>query len=301
MAGTSLRRRLCCTGAPNVPNDEGAQTIFRCAAAARLHGAMHRSDKANAHSKRRQRREGFVPANPFREPRTTADRDPHANLSPMSRLEFSGRLARDAGRLAHTAFGQSATSMKGRHDVLTAMDGEVERFIRKAIAATLSGRCDHRRGGRRPRRRDRVWLIDPIDGTANYARGIPHYCVSIGYLEHGVPTVAAMHDPSHDWLYSAARGEGAWRDGQRLAVSACDDLGAATVECGWSTRRSTADYLALLTRVMDAGCAIRRVGSGALGLADVAAGRSEAYCEMHINAVGLRGGHPARAGSGRLH
>ena len=93
-----------------------------------------------------------------------------------------------------------------------------------------------------------------------------------------------MHDPSHDWLYTAARGEGATLDGKRLAVSPCDDLGAATVECGWSTRRSTADYLALLTRVMNAGCAIRRVGSGALGLVDVAAGRSEAYCELHINA-----------------
>ena len=103
---------------------------------------------------------------------------------------------------------------------------------------------------------------------------------------HGwpLPTVAALHDPSHDWLYSAARGEGAWLDGKRLAVSPCADLGAATVECGWSTRRSTADYLALVARVMAAGCAIRRVGSGALGLADVAAGRSEAYAELHINA-----------------
>ena len=201
----------------------------------------------------------------------------------MSRLEFSGKLARDAGRLAHTTFGQSATSMKGRHDVLTAMDGEVERFIRKAITASYPDDAiiGEEEGGRGA---DRVWLIDPIDGTANYARGIPHYCVSIGYLEHGVPTVAAVHDPSHDWLYSAARGEGAWRDGQRLSVSPCDDLGAATVECGWSTRRTTGDYLALLTRVMNAGCAIRRVGSGALGLVDVAAGRSEAYCELHINA-----------------
>jgi len=201
----------------------------------------------------------------------------------MDRLEFSRNLARDAGKLAHSAFGQSATSMKGRHDVLTAMDGEVERFIRKALAAhfpddAIIGEEEGGQGG------DRVWLIDPIDGTANYARGIPHYCVSIGYLEHGVPTVAALHDPSHDWLYSAARGEGAWCNGKRLAVSPCADLEAATVECGWSTRRSTADYIALLSRVMGAGCAIRRVGSGALGLADVAAGRCESYCELHINA-----------------
>ena len=201
----------------------------------------------------------------------------------MERLEFSRKLARDAGRLAHSAFGQSATSMKGRHDVVTAMDREVERFIRKAIAArypndAIIGEEEGGGGG------ERLWLIDPIDGTANYARGIPHYCVSIGYLEHGVPVIAAVHDPSHDWLYSAARGEGAWRDGERLAVSPCADLGAATVECGWSTRRSTADYLDLISRVMAAGCAIRRVGSGALGLTDVAAGKSEAYCELHINA-----------------
>jgi len=201
----------------------------------------------------------------------------------MERLEFSRKLARDAGRLAHSAFGQSATSMKGRHDVVTAMDREVERFIRKAIAArypddAIIGEEEGGGGG------ERLWLIDPIDGTANYARGIPHYCVSIGYLEHRVPVIAAVHDPSHDWLYSAARGEGAWRDGERLAVSPCADLGAATVECGWSTRRSTADYLALISRVMAAGCAIRRVGSGALGLTDVAAGKSEAYCELHINA-----------------
>jgi myo-inositol-1(or 4)-monophosphatase len=201
----------------------------------------------------------------------------------MDRLEFSRKLARDAGRLAHSAFGQSATSMKGRHDVVTAMDREVERFIRGAIAARYPDDAiigEEEGGGAG----ERLWLIDPIDGTANYARGIPHYCVSIGYLEHGVPVVAAVHDPSHDWLYSAARGEGAWRDGERLAVSPCADLGAATVECGWSTRRSTADYLALISRVMAAGCAIRRVGSGALGLTDVAAGKSEAYCELHINA-----------------
>jgi len=202
----------------------------------------------------------------------------------MNRLEFSRNLARDAGRLAHSAFGQSATSMKGRHDVVTAMDREVERYIRKAIAErypddTIIGEEEGGGGAT-----ERVWLIDPIDGTANYARGIPHYCVSIGYLERRIPTVGVIYDPSHDWLYSAARGEGASCNGARLAVSSVAELEAATVECGWSTRRSTADYIALVTRVMEAGCAMRRVGSGALGLVDVAAGRSEAYCEMHINA-----------------
>ena len=210
------------------------------------------------------------------------------------RLDVCRRLAADAGRLAHGAFGRAALlPAKGRHDEVTAMDREVERFIRAAIerafpqdavlgeedgaSADVSSADKH------------VWIIDPIDGTANYARGIAHYCVSIGYLEGGQPVLGAIHDPCHDRLYLAQRGAGAFliepgRPDQRLAVSPCASLGAATVECGWSLRRSTEDYLAMVARVMHAGCAMRRAGSGALGLVDVAAGRIEAYAELHINA-----------------
>ena len=201
----------------------------------------------------------------------------------MDRHDFARALARDAGKLAHRAFGTSTTSMKGRHDVVTEMDREVERFIRAAIEKRFPGDAifgEEEGGGAG----DKLWLVDPIDGTANFARGLPWYCVSIGYLDRGVPTLGAIYDPSHDWLYSAAKGEGAYRDGQRLAVSPIDAMTSATVECGWSTRRTTEDYLALVGRVMNAGCAVRRAGSGALGLVDVAVGRVEAYCEMHINA-----------------
>jgi myo-inositol-1(or 4)-monophosphatase len=201
----------------------------------------------------------------------------------MDRYDFCRALARDAGKLAHSGFGTSDTTLKGRHDVVTAMDREVERFIRAAIGKRypLDAVIGEEEGGGAG---DHLWLIDPIDGTANYARGLPRYCVSIGYLERGIPRLGAIYDPSHDWLYAAARGEGAWRDGERLAVSPVADISAATVECGWSTRRSASDYIDLLARVLDAGGAIRRAGSGALGLADVAAGRAEAYAELHINA-----------------
>jgi len=201
----------------------------------------------------------------------------------MDRYDFCRALARDAGKLAHRGFGTSAVSLKGRHDVVTAMDREVERFIRAEIGARFPDDAvfgEEEGGGAG----ERLWLIDPIDGTANYARGLPRYCVSIGYLEHNVPTLGAIYDPSNDWLYSAARGVGAWCNGERLAVSAVDELTAATVECGWSTRRSAEDYTALIGRVLGTGAAIRRAGSGALGLADVAAGRAEGYCELHINA-----------------
>jgi myo-inositol-1(or 4)-monophosphatase len=207
---------------------------------------------------------------------------------PMPRLDFCRQLARQAGVMAHTGFGTAPASLKGRHDVLTEMDGQVERFVRAAITAAypadaIIGEEDGGAAG------ERVWIIDPIDGTANYARGIAHYCVSIGYVEHGVPVIGAIFDPSHDRLYSAERGAGAWLDEggrgpQRMAVSPVANLHAASVECGWSLRRPTDDYLALVARVMHAGCAMRRAGSGALGLCDVAAGRIEAYAELHINA-----------------
>lgn len=205
----------------------------------------------------------------------------------IDRLNFCRQLAEQAGRMAHTGFGTTPMSLKGRHDEVTAMDSAVERHIRQALNArfpddAVIGEEEGRAGGSPDAAH--VWIVDPIDGTANYARGIAHYCVSIGLLRAGRPVLGVLHDPSHDRLYWAAEGQGAWMNGQRLAVSPCADVAAAIVECGWSTRRSTADYLAMVARVMAAGAQMRRAGSGALGLADVAAGRVEAYCELHINA-----------------
>ena len=193
--------------------------------------------------------------------------------------------------MAHAAFGSPSVSLKGRHDEVTAMDREVERFIRAAIGKAypddaVLGEEDGASEG--ITRAERIWIIDPIDGTANYARSIAHYCVSIGYVEHGVPTVGALHDPSHERLYSAERGGGAWMSeggaaARRLAVSPVASLDMATVECGWSLRRPQATYMKMIDDVLSAGCAFRRAGSGALGLADVAAGRVEGYAELHIN------------------
>jgi myo-inositol-1(or 4)-monophosphatase len=203
----------------------------------------------------------------------------------MNRLDLCSQLAQEAGRLAHTGFGRSGVSMKGRHDVLTEMDARVERFIREQIARHFphDAVLGEEGGASGAAGAEHLWVVDPIDGTANYARGIAHYCVSIAVMTRGAVVAGALHDPCHERLYWAGQGTGAWMNGERIAVSPQDDLHAATVECGWSTRRSTEDYLTLLSRVFDAGAQMRRAGSGALGLADVAAGRVEAYCELHIN------------------
>jgi myo-inositol-1(or 4)-monophosphatase len=198
------------------------------------------------------------------------------------RYDLCRALARDAGKLAHAGFGTSSTKMKGVHDVVTEMDGAVERYIRAQIARRYpeDAVLGEEEGGATG---ERLWIIDPIDGTANYARGLPRYCVSIGYAERGTPVLGAIYDPSHDWLYSAARGEGAWHDGERMRVSETGDMQAATVELGWSTRRPASAYVDMIGRVFAAGAAMRRAGSGALGLVDVAAGRVEGYAELHIN------------------
>jgi myo-inositol-1(or 4)-monophosphatase len=208
-----------------------------------------------------------------------------------ARLDHCRRLAADAGRLAHSAFGRAALlPAKGRHDEVTAMDREVERMVRTSITQAFPRDAvlgEEDGASADLARAEHVWIIDPIDGTANYARGIAHYCVSIGVLHDGAPAIGALHDPSHERLYWAARGQGAWLDEngatRRLAVSPIAALEGATVECGWSLRRPQADYVALVERMLSAGCAIRRAGSGALGLADVAAGRTEGYAELHIN------------------
>lgn len=202
------------------------------------------------------------------------------------RLDFAARLARRAGELAHGGFGSSPTSLKGRHDVLTEMDPKVERLIRAALAERYPGDAflgeeDGVSGS--VERAGRIWVVDPIDGTANYARGIDRYCVSIACVEDGRPRVGVLYDPCHDRLYAARDGGGAWLGERRLAVSPVDRMDAAAVECGWSTRRPAADWLAMVARVMQAGAQVRRSGSGALGLADVAAGRLEGYAELHIN------------------
>jgi myo-inositol-1(or 4)-monophosphatase len=125
-------------------------------------------------------------------------------------------------------------------------------------------------------------VIDPIDGTANFARGIAHFCVSIAFVRDGRPLVGAIYAPMSDEMFAARRGGGTTLNGRAMRVSAVTDIRQATVEVGWSPRRPTDDYIALLSHVMATGAGSRRGGSGALGLAYVAAGRSDGYCELHM-------------------
>ncbi|MGQ0664026.1 MAG: inositol monophosphatase family protein [Pseudomonadota bacterium] len=194
-------------------------------------------------------------------------------------------MAREAGDLARRLFESrdgSSFELKGPQDYMTEADTAVERLIVERIAAAFpADACFGEEGG--GRLGPEVWVIDPIDGTANFARGIPHFCVSIAFMRDGRTALGAIMNPMTGELFAARRGEGATLNGRAMRVSAISDPRQATVELGWSLRRPIADYVALVDRVMATGAGFRRAGSGTLGLVYVADGRAEGYCELHIN------------------
>jgi myo-inositol-1(or 4)-monophosphatase len=222
----------------------------------------------------------------------TPQRDPmNLDLRPAAadldtRAAFCRELALSAGEIALAGFaGQSAGGyrMKGPQDFLTETDAAVERHIRAAIAAAFpaDGFLGEETGGAPAAD---TWVVDPIDGTANFARGIPHFCVSIAFVRGGAIEIGAILNPATAELYLARKGGGATLNGAPIRVAPTRDFASACVELGWSTRVSNARYLAAMAALLARGANVRRAGSGALALAWVADGRLDAYAEVHMNA-----------------
>lgn len=212
----------------------------------------------------------------------------------MQDMDWLADLVRTAGAHMHQAFASthdSGFTLKGQQDYLTKTDGEVELMVRQAIAHKFPNDAflGEETGGVTDSVA-RLWIVDPVDGTANFARGVPHFCISLALLENGLPTLGAIYDPMRDELFVAAKGQGARLNGVRMHVSDVPRLNVASVEVGWNNRLNTHDFLRQLSAVIEAGAAIRRAGSGALGLAYVAAGRCDAYVELHINAWDVAAG-----------
>ncbi len=194
-------------------------------------------------------------------------------------------MAREAGDLMRRLYESremGSYKLKGHQDYLTEADGEVEKLIVKRIAEAFPDDTVYGEEGG-GKFSPQVWVIDPIDGTANFARGIPHFCVSIAYVQEGRIAAGTMCNPMTGELFAARIGGGATLNGKPMKVSRTPDMRSATLELGWSTRRPMEDYVAMLTRVVKTGAGIRRSGSGALGLAYVADGRTDGYAELHIN------------------
>jgi myo-inositol-1(or 4)-monophosphatase len=204
------------------------------------------------------------------------------------RLLAAQAVAREAGAMARRRFLDRSFTIgfKGPQDFLTEVDSETEAFIAERLLEIFPGDgfIGEESKARPAGAGGAAWVVDPIDGTANFARGVPHFCVSIACVGAGKVEVGVIYDPMRDELFATRRGGGARLNGAVMRVSGASELASSAIEVGWNMRASGDDYVDLLRRVARTGASPFRTGSGALALAYVAAGRREGYVENHINA-----------------
>ena len=178
---------------------------------------------------------------------------------------------------------------KGTIDLVTEIDLECERMCRAVLAERFP---DHdilaeELGGSaagRPQSRYR-WVFDPLDGTTNYAHGLPIYCASLALEIDGLREVGAIYDPTRKELFTAERGEGAYLNGRQLAVSQTATLLDALLVTGFPYdvhKKNGGELVDLFGAFLGRARAVRRLGSAALDLCYVAAGRFEAFWEQHL-------------------
>ncbi|MDZ8171782.1 inositol monophosphatase family protein [Microbacterium xanthum] len=202
-------------------------------------------------------------------------------------------VAREGGDLARRRRGEGvaiAATKSALADIVTEADREVEALIRERIAVA---RPDDgflgEEGGSHVGTSGITWVVDPIDGTVNYAFGIPAYATSVaavaGTPEPGRWDVLAgvVYSPAHGELFHAAAGHGAWLDGRRLAVNPAPGEAGALLATGFGYDAAThATDLALVGRIMPLARDIRRIGAAALDIAYVAAGRVDGFFERGL-------------------
>ena len=192
------------------------------------------------------------------------------------------------GKVLRGFFGRVGYTLKGRADLLTEADLNSQR---KVIAAIKKDFPDHgilaEEGPAEPGRRDRkgpLWVIDPLDGTTNYAHSFPAAAVSIAFMRGGRVRAGGVLDPFRRETFLAARGRGAFVNGRRLKVSAVSGLSRALLVSGFPYDRAEKAefYCSFFSDFMKLCHDVRRMGSASLDLAWLAAGRTDGYWEFGL-------------------
>jgi myo-inositol-1(or 4)-monophosphatase len=177
---------------------------------------------------------------------------------------------------------------KGSIDLVTEVDLECERMCRQIVAERFPDHdilAEELGGGPAHRAPSRFrWVFDPLDGTTNYAHGLPIYCSSLAVEIDGRSEVAAIYDPTRKELFTAERGEGAYLNGRALHVSKTMELVDSLLVTGfpYNVHEESGDLVELFGFFLGRARAVRRLGSAALDLSYVAAGRFEAFWEQHL-------------------
>jgi len=204
------------------------------------------------------------------------------------------RLARAAGNILRLGYeSEHEVKYKGVIDLVTEVDHQSEEYLLAEISRLFP---DHQiiseEIGLVPGCEGDQWYIDPVDGTVNYAHGIPFFSVSIAYAHNGVMTLGAVYDPLRDELFTAGLGQGAWLNGRRLKVSQVTELQRSLLVTGfpydaWSNPRNNLENFNRFSKLTQG---VRRLGSAALDLSYVAAGRLEGYWELTLHAWDVAAG-----------
>jgi myo-inositol-1(or 4)-monophosphatase len=201
-------------------------------------------------------------------------------------LEVAKTAAVKAGTiLREHVNGNRQISYKGAINLVTEMDRISERTVVETILGTFS---DHgilaEEEAQIKNSSDYLWIIDPLDGTTNYAHGYPSFSVSIGLEFSGDIIIGVVYDPMRDELFSAARGQGAFLNGQPIAVSRTEILIRSLLATGFPYDRAVSkeNNLDYFSALIMASQEIRRSGSAALDMCAVAAGRLDGYWELKL-------------------
>lgn len=206
-------------------------------------------------------------------------------IGPMDDLHVAIAAAQVGAEIIATYFGASPDpEYKGKFDPVTAVDHAAEEAIIDVISRARPDDPILAEEGGGTTHAGRHWIIDPLDGTVNFVHGIPHVCVSVALYEGTKGLVGVVHDPLKDELFTAIDGGGARLNGHVISVSDTTNINRAIVATGFPYDHDIhAESLSIVVREMLREIAgLRRMGSAALDLAWVAAGRYDAYWEFGI-------------------
>jgi myo-inositol-1(or 4)-monophosphatase len=187
----------------------------------------------------------------------------------------------------------SRWTLKGSRDFVTEVDRAAERMIAEVLLAAEPGsRIVGEELTPNMVTEGLVWIVDPLDGTTNFLHGFPSYAVSIAAAVDGALQAGVVVQVPHGQIYSASRGGGAWLGEHRLSVSPIHDPEFALIGTGFPFKDATTlpEYLGQFERVAARVSGIRRPGSAALDLVDVAAGRFDAFWEQQLSAWDIAAG-----------
>jgi myo-inositol-1(or 4)-monophosphatase len=219
-------------------------------------------------------------------------------------LNFATQIARDAGNLLVQRLGIAKVTTKGDINLVTEADIAAENLIierirshypQHGILAEESGEAVLVGG----KRSDWKWIIDPLDGTTNYAHGYPCFCVSIALEHKGELELGVVYDPMRDEMFAAERGQGATLNDRKIRVSSVEDLSGSMLCTGFPYNvRERPDFARDFTNFTMIAQAVRRDGSAALDLAYVACGRFDGFWEDGLSPWDIAAGalliHEAR-------